>query len=69
MKHSATGGEATAEQSTLPQFLHPGLPLRYTGTQPIKDPGQIRRDCGFARANRVKYGMFSPDCFDIPLVG
>ena len=47
----ATGGEKAAEQATLPELLHPYLPALGTTAQPIKNPGQCRRDRGLSVAN------------------
>ena len=39
-----SGREETAQQSAVTELLHPALPALSTTSQPLEDPGQLRRD-------------------------
>jgi hypothetical protein len=52
----SAGGEETAEQPALPGFLHPALPVLGTTDEPIKNPGELCRDCGLSVAKELSSG-------------
>ena len=43
-QRARAGGEESAEQLTRAEFLQPALPALGIAPQPLKDPGQVRRD-------------------------
>ena len=57
-KLRARGREETTQQPSVAELLDPFLPVLGTATQPLEDPGQFRRDRGFAVAKE------SPGVFD-----
>jgi hypothetical protein len=50
------GGEETTEQPALPGFLHPALPVLGSTDEPIKNPGELCRDCGPSVAKELSSG-------------